>query len=465
MYTSFIGKKFLAAWNAREGKALTARRFFDEVMFKDFFDDARHLMHVANSPFFQSVSAKDLATGKRESEIRRENLHNAVATKSPNASFFVGSAADGVTATTSGQVTTMPGVVQVEKTLNATLFPEERAGPCLKIDKEEIYASWIGEGLAMGVSGGYYMLSEREELLLAVFEGWKVYRKFLAQTPNLKGRQIETWNGQWIAHWLGGGDPAAFYPDWEEKVDAKTKAKYNAIKTLEWTKLLFALCKRFSGEVLTVYAYNLSQTNTTLGFLNLNLPEVNRLNEYRDKVFISKKESVLISDEINELIPYFTFKRAAEFGVIGLRTLEPDKLREYLPQRDPKKNKDLNLTKAENHKQFQIFKLWIYAMLNRTELLELSGRIAQILHQFEDAGSSDRGKKVHDQLSDEVRGATSLRVFADKLGEVLGLFPAASGTFRAAVDNAVKMPADQLPLFVALIRFEYNYQKHQPKSN
>lgn len=442
MYTSFIGKKFLAAWNAREGKSLTARQFFDEVLFPDFFDDERHLMHVANSPFFQSVSKKDLATGKPEAEIRRTNLHESVATKSPNAAFYVGYAADGVTGTTSGQVT----------------------GLIMKPEHEEIYASWIGEGLALGVKGGFYILSDKEELLQIVFEGWKYYRKFLTQTPNLKGRQIETWNGQWLAYRLGGGEPDAFTPEWEEKTDAKTKSKYYAVNTLEWTKLIFALCKKYSGKVLTVYGYNLSQTNTTLGFLNLNLPEVNRMYQFRDKVFLDKEESVLTYKQIESLEPLFSFKRAAEFGVIGLSALEPDKLREYLPQRDSKKNKDLNLTKDEARKQFQIFKLWIYAMLNKTELLELAGQIAQILHQFEDAGK-ERGKKVNDQLSEEVRGSTSLPKFTDKLGEVLAQFPAASETFRKAVDNAVKMPGDQLPLFVALIRFEYNYQKHQPKSN
>lgn len=442
MYTSFIGKKFLAAWNAREGKSLTARQFFDEVLFPDFFDDERHLMHVHGSAFFQKVPEKELVNGKSEAEIRRQNLHTSIANRQPNGSIYVGYAADGVAGTTSGQVT----------------------GMRLNIEHEEMYASWIGEGLALGVNGGFCMLSDREELLQVVFEGWKYYRKFLTQTPNLKGRQIETWNGQWLAYRLGGGDPDAFTPEWEEKTDAKTKSKYYAVNTLEWPKLIFALCKKYPGEVLTVYAYNLSQTNTTLGFLNLNLPEVNRMFQFRDKVFLNKGESVLTYKEIESLEPLFSFKRAAEFGAIGLRALEPDKLREYLPQRDSKKNKDLNLSKDEARKQFQIFKLWIYAMLNRTELLELAGQIAQILHQFEDAGK-ERGKKVNDQLSEEVRGATSLPKFTDKLGEVLALFPAASETFRKAVDNAVKMPGDQLPLFVALIRFEYNYQKHQPKSN
>ena len=126
MYTSFIGKKFLDAWNAREGRDLSARQFFDEIIFPVFFNDEKHLLHVSNSPFFQSLSAEAVASGRPEPEIRRENLHNSILTKNPNASIYVGFGAEDATATTSGQMTTMSG----------------------KIEAEEIYASWIGEALA-----------------------------------------------------------------------------------------------------------------------------------------------------------------------------------------------------------------------------------------------------------------------------------------------------------------------------
>jgi len=467
MYTSFIGKKFLAAWNLREGKNLTARQFFDEVLFPVFFDDERHLLHVSNSPFFQSISAKDLAGSKREPEIRRENLHHAVATKKPNASFFVGFAAEDASATTSGQMTVMPGKPVDTPVLENSLFPAPRMPTVLAIDAEEIYASWIGEGLAAGVSGGFYLLTDREDLLWGIFEGWKVYRKYLTQTPNLKGRQIETWNGQWLAHWLDGGDANTLKIEPEKKVDQKTKQEYWAVPTLEWTKLVLALCRRFPGEVMTIYAYNLSQTNTTLGFLNLNLPEVHRLYELRDKVFINQPDSALTYQQIADLEPYFSFKTACKFGVIGLRAIEPNKLREYLPQNDPKKNKDLNLTKEESHKQFLIFKLWICAMLNKTELLELAGQLADILVKFENSGG-DRGTTKEDRLSDQVRSATNLRTFADKWGEVLAKMSGladlpenAAETIRAIIHQAVKMPGDHFPLFVALMRFEYNYLKSQ----
>jgi hypothetical protein len=72
MYTSYIGKKFLDAWNEREGKSLTAREFFDNVLFPLFFDDERHLLHVSNSPFFQQLSAKDKESGIPEAESQKE---------------------------------------------------------------------------------------------------------------------------------------------------------------------------------------------------------------------------------------------------------------------------------------------------------------------------------------------------------------------------------------------------------
>jgi len=437
MYTSFIGKKFLNAWNAREDRNLSARQFFDEVMFPLFFDDKKHLMHVSNSPFFQSLSAKDAASGRPEPEIRRENLHNSILTKKPNAAIFVGFGAEDATATTSGQMTTMPG----------------------KIEPEEIYASWIGEALACGVGGGFYLLFDQIELLFGVFKGWQVYRNFLAQTPGLKDRQAETWNGQWLRHWLEGGDTLDFNPRTEERIDPK-KGKILAIPGVYWPELVLTLCKRYPETEMTVYAYNLSSTNTTLGFLKLKLYEVHTMFEVRDRYFMDQKETTLRDDQIQTLESLFGFKRACEQGAIGLRALEPAKLHEYLPQRGDKKPKDLKITDDKSNLQFQLFKLWIYAMLNRKELFDLAGEVAGLLRDFE--ADATRGKSGNVRLSEEVRNASHLKVFLDKLGELISLYPsAATSDFHAQMEQVVKMPSDQLPLFVALIRFEYNFQEAQ----
>jgi len=441
MYTSYIGKKFLDAWNSREGRNLTARTFFDEIMFPVFFNSEKHLLHVSNSPFFQSLSAKDIESGVPEPEIRRANLHNNIKNKKPNASIYVGYGAEESTATTSGQLTNMPG----------------------EISEDDMYASWIGESLACGVGGGFYLLFDDTSILFQCFDGWSIYRTFLTQTPKVKDRQIETWNGQWLNHRLNGGDVLDFNPETEERNDPK-KGKIHAIPGISWSRLVLALSKSYSSQDMTMYVYNLSSTNTTLGFINVKIHEIRTLFEARDKYFIDQKNSVLSDNQIVLLEAHFKFYRACEMGALGLRALEPSKLRDYAPQRDPKKAKDFKINDEQSNKQFHLYKLWIYAMLNKSELLQLSGQIATLLRNYE-TSSADRGKSTAKQFSSEVRNATNLRIFLDKLAELIGHYPgAATPELHTQIESLVKMPSDQFPLFVTLIRFEYSFQEAQNRS-
>lgn len=460
MYTSFIGLKFLALWNQRMGKSLTAREFFDEVMFPIFFDDERHLMHVANSPFFQSLSEEDKNMRLPEPEIRRLKLHDRIENDVPNAAIYVGYAAKKITETTSGQSTNMPGKPLEERSSEGMLFPLEVKFTPLAITKEEMYASWIGQGLSIGINGGFCWLINEESILWNLYEGWEVYRRYLSQTPGLKGRQIETWNGQWLKHRLDGLSEADFKLEPVKGMGENTLA----IPTIRWTKLLLALCRNFPKKIMTVYAYNLSQTNTTLGFLNFYLPEVHRMYEMRDLLFIDRKQAGLSDAEIEELEPYFSFNNACKLGAIGLRSIEPKRLHEYLPKKDGK-NKELNLTKKDDYHQFYIFKLWICAMINKKELLDLATDLAELLLQYEKA-SGDRGKTKDERLTEQVRASTNLKVFADRLSDFIEQASKTSAfsqdtlsKIRTVVHEAIKMPADQFPLFVALLRFEYAYFK------
>jgi hypothetical protein len=96
----------------------------------------------------------------------------------PSGSIYVGYGAEEIQATSSGQLSSIN----------------------IEINEEEIYTSWIGQGLGVGVSGGFVMLLQEDEILLSLFEGWKYYRQYLGQTPKVKDKQIETWNGQWLCH-------------------------------------------------------------------------------------------------------------------------------------------------------------------------------------------------------------------------------------------------------------------------
>lgn len=54
MYTSYIGKKFLKLYNEKERLNLSAKDFFNTVLFPLFFNDDRHFMHIHGSTFSKS---------------------------------------------------------------------------------------------------------------------------------------------------------------------------------------------------------------------------------------------------------------------------------------------------------------------------------------------------------------------------------------------------------------------------
>ena len=436
MYTSYIGKKFLKLYNERIEKKLSAEEFFEKEFFDLFFNDDKHLLHVGNSPFFQKPKEEDIKKHGGKSFAQYNNLKKAIENDIPNMSIFVGSEAKDIKGTTSGQVS------------NINIIP----------DKEEIYASWLGESLGIGVSGGLVMLIDEPDALWALYSGWKYYRIFLNQTPKVKDRQIETWNGQWLWHW----SQKSFNEDNpldRLNIEISDIQGNIAIPTQNWIKILFTLSRKFPNKIITAYSYNLSQTNTTLGFINLFLPEVNRMFELRDKVFLDKSNSILSDEDINKFSTFYSFKAACKLGAIGLKAIEPAKLREYMPIGSIQyaQGKEYKFSNEESFINYKLFKIWIIAMLNKTELLKLSSDVAKALSEFEK--NDERGKKVFSTLAQDVMGSSNLRLFIDKLTEVLKHSPSNAETFRLVVEEVLKMPADNFPLFVTLIRFEYSYLK------
>lgn len=436
MYTSYIGKKFLKVYNEREDKNLTAEEFFNEIFFPLFFQDDSHLMHVGNSPFFQKPKNEDVVQYGGKAKAQLNNLKTAILADTPNMSIYVGSAAKDIQGTTSGQITSI----------------------AVEVDVEEMYASWIGEALAIGVSGGYIMLIAEEEIFWILYKGWTIYRRYLNQTPNIKDKQIETWNGNWLYHCSGNSIEQRTSPEGLAIEHSEVQGK-TAISTQAWAKIVFALSKFFPKKLITAYSYNLSQTNTTLGFINILLPSIRKMYELRDAIFINESETALSDREIETLSTFYNFKSACQFGSIGLRSLEPSKLREYMPRGSIlyAQGKDFKFTDEESFHNYQLYKIWIIAMLNKTELLKLASDIGSSLIALE--GKDERGKKVYSTLSQEIRDSKNIRAFIENLSKVLEQTPENADVFKNVVEETLKMPSDNFPLFITLIRFEYNYQK------
>lgn len=440
MYTSYIGKKFLTLYNERENNDLSAEQFFDEVFFDIIFNDESHLLHVGNSPFFQKPKAADVEKFGSKPSAQLSNLKKAIRDDPPNMSIFVGYGSKDVESTTSGQVTTLD----------------------VDVDTEEMYASWIGQALAIGLSGGYVILIDENEVIWSLYKGWKVYRKYLAQTPNLKDKQIETWNGHWLNH-MTGNDFDPDDPTYEFNFVTQNILGKLAIPTIEWTRVIFSLARKCPNVILTAYAYNLSQTNTTLGFVNLFLPGIKSFTQIKDVLKHPTGEISLTVNELELMKPFFNFKNACSNGTIGLKALEPDKLRAYMPKGSVTfaQGREYKFSDKQSYYDYQIFKTWIIAMLKKTELLELASKLAQVLHEKERIKDhlSSRGKTGGTNFSKKFLEIKSLPDAVTKLTALVEDVTQSKDILKETLVELIEMPRDQFPLFIALVGFEYSYQK------
>ena len=448
MYTSYIGKKFLKLYKEKENKPenYSAKEFFDDVLFPVFFDDEKHFLNVANSSFFQSISSELIKTGKSIHLLKLERFHRNVE-EGASLTTLVGYGAQDIKAGTSGQITSLD----------------------CNIDAEEMYASWIGSGLTIAMGGGYSILIDNSELLWKFYQGWSIYRKTLKQTNNLKGNQIDVWNSHWIIHVLSirynpsHPDENFNIPETDTcKADKWKKLGYIEFMSNSWITIIFNLSKKYSTDILLVNAFKLADTNQTLGFINIHLHEIKRAYELRDRLFLKADEYILEDKDIETLETFYSFNNACKMGTIGLKNIEPRGLREFMPKGtvDYAQGKDFKI-EDKSFKNFQLYKLWIIAMLNKTELLKLASDVASALlaHESKDSkenrGKSDKGHEVS-----KVRDSKNIREFIENLTELLGKTPENATVFKDVVEQTLKMPSDNFPLFVTLVRFEYTYQKN-----
>ena len=150
MITSAIGKMFLEAYNEKYGTHYDARTFFIEQFYPLFFDQNKYMMTAGNSPLENpKLSWDDMIKGKKDYETpeqrktRFDKLLKKIEDSEADASIARGFPSLDTAATTSGQVTNV-------------VLPHE---------KENIFASWIGDALGVGVQGGFSILLDRKSVV------------------------------------------------------------------------------------------------------------------------------------------------------------------------------------------------------------------------------------------------------------------------------------------------------------
>jgi hypothetical protein len=437
MYTAHIGKRFVEIYNRRTDNSLTAREFFEKVYFPLFFDDARYLQHIGNAPFAQLVNQKK-HTDPKARKLKLTEVIGKISSfikgekKLPDMSFAVGATSSDMSL---GQLTNM--------------IPN--------YSEEDIYGSWIGSGLGLGVKSGdkanLEIIIDNEEIMWAVFEGWSEYRKYIDQTPIVKDKQIETWNAHWLNYKLSGSQ--TFFLPPTEKEKSKNSC---SIPTITWVSLLVSLSVALPNYNFVAQVFGLGKQNTTVGFININLHEIKKPFELYQILFGS---NILKPRELADIYDtQYGFLRACQDGTIGLIQLEPKDLKYevkslFYENKKGKKNKNIEFN-------LHIYKSWILAMLNNIQLNELAGSTAQALFDFFKRNTEGTANQ-REQLVREILQSKTRKSLIESMSKLLDKKPTSEQTeilTKVKYEAINNISVDNIGLFVALVAFDFKVLKN-----
>ncbi|MDY6122417.1 MAG: hypothetical protein SPI72_05020 [Porphyromonas sp.] len=433
MITSVIGKAFLKVFNEKERTNLSAKEFFDQIYFELFFNHPKYMQWVVNSPFVQMRNGQKVGTLTPEERLEKlEDLHRKIEKEReyPDASFALG----------------YPASEQNEFAGTSGLIADIK----VEVDEEEIYCSWIGSGLSLGVAGGYNLLINDPELLLFVFEGWKHYRKFLNDPTltKMKTYQINSWNGQWLTYRLGKDYREDFsFSDLQSEGIFVINEGAIEVSTINWSNLYFSLSRYYPNGELLAYIYSFGKTNQTIGFIPIHLKSGTKLKDVCRQLydgaerFDNKEFQALYGRHI---------KRACELGSIGLQALRPKNLEKYMEE-----VKNLTFKKKEDTIIYQAYKTWLVAMLskNKQEITDYTQGLAHLILRYRKGASGTERKNL---IENDLFGTKSKRTFIEALTKmVAGVDGDDLKQLKELKEEVHLMTNEEFIYFNTLLKFDY----------
>jgi len=391
---------------------------------------------VTNSPFVQMKSGQKphLLTGEERTE-KLDNLFEKAKNEVPDASFALGFPASEVKeyASTSGLVSDV----------------------IIPVDESEVYLSWIGSGLGIGVAGGFTILFDDPIITLQTYEGWKVYRKYLNDPglEKLRGNQINTWNGQWLSYSMGSDFQKDFdFARLSDEGFFMADPSETEVNTVNWSQLFFSLSLQFPKAEMMGYVYGFGQTNKTIGFIPFQLKSGSTLKEIYWKLF----GGYPVDKDKFESLFGMHIKRACELGSIGLQALRPEGLKKYMTE-----SKNLSFSKEENTINYQAYKTWLVAMLtkNKEEITDYTMELARTILKYRIDGTRTDRKNL---IEKELFASTSKKGFIEALTNMVkDLEGNDLLTIKKLKDEVHLMTNEEYGYFCTLLKFDYAFIEKQ----
>ncbi|MEA2097889.1 MAG: hypothetical protein U9P70_02340, partial [Patescibacteria group bacterium] len=457
-----VGRIFLKAFNEKNNKSYSSKEFFEKIFFDLFFNHSKYMIWPTNSPFVQMKKGQKVHLLSEEE--RRDKLNEffvKAKTEIPDSSFAIGFPASELKefATTSGLVSDLE----------------------IPADESDIYYSWIGSGLGVGVSGGVCIFFTEPEILLKIYEGWRVYRNFLNNETldKLASNKINSWNGQWLNYVYSKNYRENFdFASLDNLQFFKREKNGNIVtETVKWSRLFFNISRQFPDKTLMGYVYSLGQTNKTLGFVPFHFKQAQRIKDFY-KLLFGENNAIRDSSAYEDIYGAH-IKRACELGSIGLHALQPKGLKQYFAEgKKPdfkktnitqKRGEDENAYKIRNEKAslkdkgkvilFRTYKTWLVAMItkNKEEMIDYTKEIAIALHSYRANTTKNVAKNL---IEKELLVAKSRKNFINALVEIVkNTEKEHLKAFKELKNQVHLMTSEDFGYFVVLLRFDYAYEE------
>jgi hypothetical protein len=386
MVISYFGQKFLKKYNEVEHKSLTPKQFFVDIFYPLFYSNDKNLMFIQNSPF---------ANPSNKNKTQREKLDEffkKIENKEFDSCMFVGGYADGLTSSTS---------------FNLSLDYDHN------IDEDEIYYSWIGHALSIMLNGVNFLI-DNEQILYDIYLGWNRYGQLLSDPlyVKYKGNQISTWNSHWLSNYYSTKDskPISIFNPFEQNKDKLTP--------ISWVRLIFDITQKYSDDNINTYAYRFGQTNETYGNVLIEIKKISGfLNFCKD--YFTENEFLKRPDLYEKILGTgYSIEKICELGSIGIVALKPELLRleEYNSRSQEIQKKINNLYKKlyEDTFNYQLYNIYIMAVLNMKDIQSDVIEIAKTLYDFKYSS-----RKNTNTLIDSLLSSSNLDIFMKNMTDVL----------------------------------------------
>jgi hypothetical protein len=435
MITTVVGKTFLEAYNKKYEVQKSPKEFFEEVYFELFYNHSKYMQWITNSPFVQMKAGQKPDTlNIDERKEKLQNLFDKAENEAPDGSFALGFPASEVKeyASTSGLVSDV----------------------VIPTTSDEIYLSWIGSGLGIGVAGGFSILFDDAEITLQTFEGWRVYRKYLNDKTldKLRGNQINTWNGQWLTYSLDRR-PGRFRADFDfiELLGKKIFEQNTTlveVNTVNWSQLFFSLSQLYPNGEKTGYVYGFGQTNKTIGFIPFQFKSANKINIVYYQLFGNQA----INPTDFEMLFGMHIKRACKLGSIGLQALRPEAITKYMNE-----DKNISFKKEEDTLNYFAYKTWLKAMLtkNKEEITDYTINLAETILRYRNQGTKTDRKNL---IEKDLFGSKTKKGFIDALTTIVKDVDGQDlETIKTLKDEVHLMTNEEFGYFCTLLKFDYAF--------